>query len=95
MTAYRKLVDAADKTNSASLTNTHILFMDKFSKEVGTRPIYIDGEQQMDRTNIDKLLLVNEEEYQRVANEYIKENFNGKIEGKSYKQQIISFLEGI
>lgn len=74
---------------------THILFMDKLSKEVGTRPIYIDGEQQMDRTNIDKLLLVNEEEYQRVANEYIKENFNGKIEGKSYKQQIISFLEGI
>lgn len=72
----------------------HIDFINVLANELGTRPLYIDGEE-ISKEKIDRLLVIHKDKYKKIAEKYVKNGFNGKIEGKSYKKQIADFLRNI
>lgn len=73
---------------------SHINFINVLADELGTSPVYIDGEE-ITKKKIDKLLTINSQKYKKIAEKYVKYNFNGRIEGESYKTQIADFLKNI
>lgn len=91
---YMKPVLFIYQTALAEGLPSHISFIKTLSEEVGTQPLRIDGEK-IKKEDVDKLLIINREYYKNIADEYIRKDFDGKIEGESYKQQIISFLQQI
>lgn len=72
----------------------HIDFINVLANELGTRPLYIDGEE-ISKEKIDRLLVIHKDKYKKIAEKYVKNGFNGKIEGESYKKQIADFLRTI
>lgn len=74
------------------LLEAHISFIYNVSKEFNKQPINIDkfnGEKAI----TDRQLIVEQPCYFKSAKTYIKSNYNGTIDGISYKKTIINFLE--
>lgn len=74
---------------------THIRFIDALGKEFGKKVINIDKFDYTDKSSVDEQLKINKELYQRSAESYIKQNFDGTVSGESYKKTIIEFLENL
>lgn len=66
-----------------------------FANEIGKKPINIDEMDYEDKHFMDHKLTINEALYQKSAESYIKQGFDGTIRGESYKKHIVDFLEGL
>ena len=74
---------------------SHIRFMDTLCRNFMTEPINIDEFDYTTRKLIDQRLEKHNEGYLKCANQYIKQGFDGTIDGESYEEVIINFLEEI
>lgn len=74
---------------------SHIRFMIALSKEFDKSIINIDEFDYGNTSLIDEQLKINDVLYQKSAENYVKQNFDGAIRGESYKKEIIAFLEAL
>ena len=74
---------------------SHIRFMIALSKEFDKSIINIDEFDYGNTSLIDEQLKINDVLYQKSAENYVKQNFDGTIRGESYKKEIIAFLEAL
>ena len=68
-------------------------FINALGNELGKQPINIEELDYEDKHLLDGILTIDKELYQKSAESYIKQGFDGTISGDSYKKIIVDFLE--